>query len=568
MIKNLFYLTIVAMIPAIAFVACSSETVILPMDIGLDKSSATLIPGESITLTVDILPGEAVPTYLFWSSSNTDVATVDNGVVKAIAEGLTTISVSIDTKLGQKKKFCQVTVTYPVKSVSIDKNNGFLSIGESLTLAAVVMPEDAPDTSITWSSSNPEVATVADGVVFAKGHGTTIISATTNVGNRIATCRVKVFKEKYMFMTFQYLKTTTFLMSGHGKVEIDWGDGSENKVYNLSPAVIDSIGHNYSNLSLNIITIEGERVEYLNCSGNMITSLDVKNNNALKDLDCSNNRLSILDISKNTALTSLNCSNNPFFNLDLSCNDKLTTLYCISNQLASLNLNNNVALKELNCSFNQLTDLDMSSNTELIDLKCINNELTGLRLNKSIALENLNCSNNQLESLDVSKNAMLTDFYCNSNQLTSLDISNNLQLSTLDCSDNTLKNIDTSKNILLSRLHCSQNQLTFLDMSENIALTRLNCQKNRITSLDFSNNTQLVFLQCQTNQLSYDALINLFETLHDKSIDLIKPLCIYDNPGTAGINYSIMDALNFRTRWFIYRTDMNGDMLNPWEFNW
>ena len=651
MIKRLFYLTAAAAISAVAFTACSSEIVTLPMGVSLDKNSVTLSPGETITLIVEVLPGEAAAKILSWSSSNPGVAMVENGVVRAITEGEATITVSVDTKLGQKKKSCLVTVAYPVRSVTIDKNVGYLSVGESLTLTAEVMPDDAPDKSVTWSSSDPEVAAVVDGVVTAQKPGTAIITVTAKVGEKIASCRIKVFEEKYMGMTLQDSQNATILLSGNGKVAIDWGDGSASETRILFPAMIDSISHNYSEISSCVITIEGEGIEYLNCSNNRLTSLEVSKNTMLTDLNCSNNQLMNLDVSKNTALTTLYCSNNLLLNLDLNNNDKLTILYCINNQLTRLSINKNVALKNLNCAYNQLTDLDVSSNTELTGLECARNQLTDLDVSKNIALENLNCSNNQLTGMDVSRNTGLTDFncdynklnslnvcntgitsfsitnstilenlivcnndalrelncpnnriknlivnnnyelnrfdcsdnqiknldvstntmltyiYCHSNQLTSLDLSNNKWLFLLDCSDNPLTILDVSNNTNLSYLHCSKNQLTVLDLSKNIVLTHLNCQWNQLTSLDMSNNTALVFLQCQSNQLSYDALIALFETLHNKSPNIVKPLCIYGNPGASGLSYALMDALNSRTRWLIFLLDMNSAMLNPWQLN-
>jgi len=88
---------------------------------------------------------------------------------------------------------------------------------------------------------------------------------------------------------------------------------------------------------------------------------------ALTYLDCSNNVLTSLDVATNTALTYLNCSNNVLASLDMSTNTALIYLYCFNNVLTSLDVTTNTALKSLGCSTNQLTTLDVrnENNTEI-----------------------------------------------------------------------------------------------------------------------------------------------------------------------------------------------------------
>ena len=529
MIKRLFYPILIAVISTAAFVACSSEIMTLPMDVSLDQSALTLSPGESLTLSADVIPDESIDKTLVWSSSNTDVATVNDGVVTAIAEGETTISVSVTTLLGVKKKSCQVTVAYPVRSVAIDKNVGLLSVGENLTLTAVVMPNDAPDKSVTWDSSDPKVAVVADGVVTAKNAGTAIITVATTVGKRIATCYIKVFAGKYIGMTLQDAQSATISLSGSGKAVIDWGDGSASETRTLFPAKIDSISYNYSSVPSGVITIEGEGITYLDCSGNRLTGLAVDKNTALTNLNCANNRLINLDVSKNTALTDLNCSNNPLMNIDVSGNAALTTLYCISNQLTKLDVGNNAALKNLNCSYNQLTNLDVSRNAALILLECTRNQLTALDISKNSALKNLNCSDNQITNLDVSKNTALTDFACDNNELNSLNVSNT-KLTAFSIINSTNLNLVVSNNDALVSLNCPDSQLTGLVVSDNAVLNDLDCSNNQLKSLDISTDTQLANLYCFGNQLNSLDVSNLpWLTILDCSDNPIKKLDLSSN---------------------------------------
>ena len=241
---------------------------------------------------------------------------------------------------------------------------------------------------------------------------------------------------------------------------------------------------------------------YLNCSGNLLTSLDVSKNAALTGLDCHSNQLTNLDVSKNKALTSLDCYANKLTSLDVSNNTALTNLTCRYNQLTSLDVSNNMALTELGCQGNQLTSLDVSKNMALTGLWCPDNQLTSLDVSKNTALTLLSCYSNQLKSLDVSKNTALTRLFCYNNQLTSLDVSKNTALTGLLCYNNQLTSLDVSKNMALTSLDCSDNKLTSLDMSNNTVLMYLTCRQNKLTSLDVSKDTALTYLNCYNNLLT------------------------------------------------------------------
>ncbi len=80
------------------------------------------------------------------------------------------------------------------ESVTLDKTTAELKVNETLTLNSTILPEEATDKSVTWTSSNPKVATIKDGVVTALKAGTTTITVTTTNGLK-ATCKVTVLKE-------------------------------------------------------------------------------------------------------------------------------------------------------------------------------------------------------------------------------------------------------------------------------------------------------------------------------------------------------------------------------------
>ena len=163
--------------------------------ISLDKSSASLNVGESLTLTAIIKPSNASNKSVTWSSSNTSVATVSSiGVVTAKAAGTATITVT--TSDGGKTATCSVTVqakTVSVTGVSLNKSSLSMTVGDTQTLTATVSPSNATNKSVTWSSSNTSVATVSSsGVVTAEAAGTATITVTTSDGGKKATCSVTV----------------------------------------------------------------------------------------------------------------------------------------------------------------------------------------------------------------------------------------------------------------------------------------------------------------------------------------------------------------------------------------
>lgn len=158
----------------------------------LSESLLNLDVGNTKTITYTINPSAAYNKNVSWSSSNNSVATVDNGVIKAIGEGTATITIT--TSDGNKTATCVVNVrTVPVNRISLNNNSLNLIKGNTSTLIANISPNNATNKNFTWSSSNTSVATVnSSGVVTAISKGTATITATTSDGNKTATCDVTV----------------------------------------------------------------------------------------------------------------------------------------------------------------------------------------------------------------------------------------------------------------------------------------------------------------------------------------------------------------------------------------
>ncbi|MFC5471306.1 Ig-like domain-containing protein, partial [Cohnella suwonensis] len=163
----------------------------------LDAGTLTLTAGGSTAaLTETVSPSNALNKNVTWTSSNPSVATVSSsGVVTPVAAGTATITVT--TTDGSKTATSAVTVsaaTVPVTGVALDQSTLSLTVGGTVgTLAETVSPSNATDKSVTWSSSNPLVATVSSsGVVTPVAAGTATITVTTTDGNKTATSAVTV----------------------------------------------------------------------------------------------------------------------------------------------------------------------------------------------------------------------------------------------------------------------------------------------------------------------------------------------------------------------------------------
>ena len=89
---------------------------------------------------------------------------------------------------------CESDDAVAVSGVTVDQASLLLAVGEESTLVATVSPDDADDKSVTWSSSNTDVATVgtSTGVVTAVSAGTATITVTTTDGGKTAVCEVTV----------------------------------------------------------------------------------------------------------------------------------------------------------------------------------------------------------------------------------------------------------------------------------------------------------------------------------------------------------------------------------------
>lgn len=170
----------------------SPSTPVAVSGVALNKKVATINVGKTVTVKATVTPANAANKTLSWTSSNTKIATVSNGVVKGVKAGRVVITAKT-TDGSNISATCTVTVKQPVTSISLSKK-ATMYTGKKLTLKAKVNPANASNKALTWKSSNTKIAKVAsNGVVTGVKAGTVKITATAKDGSRkSATCTVTV----------------------------------------------------------------------------------------------------------------------------------------------------------------------------------------------------------------------------------------------------------------------------------------------------------------------------------------------------------------------------------------
>lgn len=174
---------------------CSNSAKINPESVVLADLSVCV---ENTALAIPkVQPINSDYKQIEWSTGNESIATVDEyGIVTGISSGETSLIATITDFSGNTlTASCTITVVAPtVASIFLDKTEATIKTSQTLQLTATIAPEDAADKTITWASSDSNVATVdATGLVTAISVGNADITATANGGTGLyATCKITV----------------------------------------------------------------------------------------------------------------------------------------------------------------------------------------------------------------------------------------------------------------------------------------------------------------------------------------------------------------------------------------
>lgn len=223
-LKSLCLLGMALLAGSIVTTSCSSdngeeEGMSMKPDITLNKETLVLEVGSTERLVASFTPAEAPNKGHSWASSAAAVASVDEtGLVTAVAEGNAVITATaLD---GGKMASCAVQVVdriVHVTQVRLDKTEELLTVGSKLQLTATVLPENATDRTVKWTSSDDAIATVdGNGQVTALAEGTATISAVSNDGEKRGSCQITVAARGVRFSTpvIEDITTSTAHLSG------------------------------------------------------------------------------------------------------------------------------------------------------------------------------------------------------------------------------------------------------------------------------------------------------------------------------------------------------------------
>jgi len=202
------------------------KVVVTPTGVVAPESIDLVTNGESTKdLDAKLVPADATDVKLAYESSDESIATVDEtGKVTAVANGECTITTyvvadakdaeaselsavvvevadseeaddsvatmpedlaAMDSAFGvvpeDLKTETKVTVTTNVEGITLDKTEGVLTVGNTVTVTATVTPDTATNASVTWTSSDEAIATVdSEGKITAVAPGTATITAVSD----------------------------------------------------------------------------------------------------------------------------------------------------------------------------------------------------------------------------------------------------------------------------------------------------------------------------------------------------------------------------------------------------
>ena len=155
----------------------------------LNPSAVTLERGDTLEMETRFLDAQGNPDtaaeehYIEWRSSSPEVASVTDGMVRALRSGETQITAEVDGMTAA----CALKVQVLVHEVTLNETEMYLlkeDAGKPIQLTATLRPADPDDPTVTWSTNNDLVANVDENglVTLTGGYGTAIITARASSG--------------------------------------------------------------------------------------------------------------------------------------------------------------------------------------------------------------------------------------------------------------------------------------------------------------------------------------------------------------------------------------------------
>ena len=194
----IFYLMVLVIIFCLCFIAYKiycyyqpkSKDLLPITNIEISLTNQEIEINSKIEIQTTIYPTNYEPTNLQWVSSNPEIITIENSVLTAISEGESIIYAISDN--GIKSNELLVHSIIKINEITLSKESLELEVSNSETLTATILPENATNKDLVWTSSDSTIASIDEtGIVTANKVGECIISVSNN-GNIYAQCNVKV----------------------------------------------------------------------------------------------------------------------------------------------------------------------------------------------------------------------------------------------------------------------------------------------------------------------------------------------------------------------------------------
>ena len=196
---------------------------ILVRSITIEPVKKTMLEGDAEILHATVLPIDATTPCVEWSSSDPDVVSVHatTGLIYAQNAGCAWIYATA-TDGSNKRGACLITVNpwIPVAVIHIDETCDTIYNGEVRSLSASVLPTNATEPDIRWSSSNPSILSISSrsGVMTAHKLGKVTITVTEINSERTASVEIEVVKRKFLIRRD----------GGSVEVVLNYGDANSN----------------------------------------------------------------------------------------------------------------------------------------------------------------------------------------------------------------------------------------------------------------------------------------------------------------------------------------------------
>ena len=189
------------------------NTIVDEQKIVLSQNAANLSVGGTVYITANVKPDNATYKDITWSSSDSSVASVSDGLIVGKKAGTAVVTVtSVNRKIT-----AQVNVkvnNVEVDSIKLNNSSYSMHIGDTKVLVATISPSDATNKNVTWISSDNSIATVSNtGVVTGIKAGTVTITATSNNG-KSATCAFTITPKIIDVISISLNKTEASIIAG------------------------------------------------------------------------------------------------------------------------------------------------------------------------------------------------------------------------------------------------------------------------------------------------------------------------------------------------------------------